>query len=93
LETPFLTLESGRILILTGIKRISGYFAVFQSALETMPRFTITCILLSKRTLGRAGIKRRIYPHLFRHTRATILASRVTEGPLEAQMGGYMGKE
>ncbi|QRF75149.1 Site-specific recombinase XerD [Thermoplasmatales archaeon] len=39
-----------------------------------------------KKTLRRAGIKRRIYPHLFRHTRATILASRATEAPLETQM-------
>lgn len=44
-----------------------------------------------KKTLKRAGIKRRIYPHLFRHTRATILASRVTEAPLEAQMGWIHG--
>lgn len=44
-----------------------------------------------KKTLRRAGIKRRIYPHLFRHTRATILASRVTEAPLEAQMGWIHG--
>ncbi len=38
-----------------------------------------------------AKIDRRIYPHLFRHTRATILASRVTEAPLEAQMGWVHG--
>ncbi|AKA48712.1 hypothetical protein IX51_05915 [uncultured archaeon] len=44
-----------------------------------------------KKTLKRAGIKRRIYPHLFRHTRATILASKVTEAPLEAQMGWIHG--
>ena len=43
------------------------------------------------KVLRRAGIKRRIYPHLFRHTRATILASRVTEAPLEAQMGWVHG--
>ena len=36
--------------------------------------------------LKRAGIQRRIYPHLFRHTRASMLASRVAEAPLEAQM-------
>ncbi len=44
-----------------------------------------------RKTLKRAGIRRRIYPHLFRHTRATILASRVTEAPLEAQMGWVHG--
>lgn len=39
----------------------------------------------------RSGITRRIYPHLFRHTRATILASKVTEAPLESQMGWVHG--
>ncbi len=40
-----------------------------------------------RKGLKEANIERRIYPHLFRHTRATILASRVTEAPLENQMG------
>jgi len=41
----------------------------------------------------RAGIKKRIHPHLFRHSRATILASKVTEAPLEAQMGWVHGSK
>jgi integrase len=44
-----------------------------------------------RKGLNDAKIERRIYPHLFRHTRATILASRVTEAPLEAQMGWVHG--
>ena len=44
-----------------------------------------------KSALKRAGIKKRIYPHLFRHTRASILASRVAEAPLESQMGWVPG--
>ena len=44
-----------------------------------------------RKGLHDAKIDRRIYPHLFRHTRATILASRVTEAPLEAQMGWVHG--
>ena len=44
-----------------------------------------------KRAKKRAGIERRIHPHLFRHTRATILASRVAEAPLESQMGWIHG--
>ena len=39
----------------------------------------------------RAGIKRRIHPHLFRHTRATILAKDLKEAPLEATMGWVHG--
>lgn len=39
----------------------------------------------------KAGIEKRIYPHLFRHTRASLLASRVPEAPLENQMGWVHG--
>jgi site-specific recombinase XerD len=41
-----------------------------------------------RRTAERADIRRRIYPHLFRHTRATILAGEaIGNAPLENQMG------
>ena len=43
--------------------------------------------------LKRAGIKRRIYPHLLRHTRATILSTSLTEIPLENQMGWVHGSQ
>lgn len=46
-----------------------------------------------RKTSRRAGIGRRIYPHLFRHTRATILAGKVTEAPLESQMGWVHGSK
>jgi len=36
---------------------------------------------------ARAGIKKRVYPHLFRHSRATALANKLTE----AQMKEYFG--
>ncbi|MEM3829269.1 MAG: site-specific integrase, partial [Conexivisphaerales archaeon] len=39
----------------------------------------------------RAGIKKRIHPHLFRHTRATLLARDLPEAPLESQMGWVHG--
>jgi integrase/ribosomal protein L40E len=39
----------------------------------------------------RAGIKKRIHAHLFRHTRATELAANVAEAPLEDQMGWVHG--
>ena len=53
-------------------------------------KYANICKFLRK-GLHDAKIDRRIYPHLFRHTRATILASRVTEAPLEAQMGWVHG--
>ena len=42
---------------------------------------------------ARTGIDKRIYPHLFRHTRASILASKVPESPLESQMGWVHGSK
>lgn len=39
----------------------------------------------------RSGIERRIHWHLFRHTRATLLARDVKEAPLESQMGWIHG--
>ena len=44
------------------------------------------CSVLRKLAV-RAGIKKRIYPHLFRHSRATALAGKLTE----AQMKEYFG--
>ncbi len=41
----------------------------------------------------RAGIKRRIHPHMFRHTRATLLARDLKEAPLEATMGWVHGSK
>jgi len=43
--------------------------------------------ILITRAAKRAGIKKKIYPHLFRHSRATFLATRLTE----AQMNEYFG--
>ena len=44
---------------------------------------------VSKRT----GITKRIHCHLFRHTRATLLAKDLPEAPLEAQMGWVHGSK
>ena len=41
----------------------------------------------------RTGIEKRIYPHLFRHSRASLLASKVPEAPLENQMGWVHGSK
>lgn len=39
----------------------------------------------------RAGITKRIYPHLLRHTRASYLATKLPNAPLEKQMGWVHG--
>lgn len=41
----------------------------------------------------RAGIKKPVNPHAFRHARATILAKRVPEAPLEGHMGWVHGSK
>lgn len=46
---------------------------------------------LLKNAAAKAEINKRIHPHLFRHTRASILATQITEAPLESQMGWIHG--
>ncbi len=46
-----------------------------------------------KKIAKRAGIKKRIYPHLFRHTRATRLLSRVPEAIGAKYMGWVNGSK
>ncbi len=43
------------------------------------------------KVVKRAGITRRIYPHLFRHTRATLLSTNLKEPLLEKTMGWVHG--
>jgi integrase/recombinase XerD len=40
-----------------------------------------------KKTAKRAGLKKRVYPHLFRHSRATFLANFLTEAQLKQHFG------
>jgi integrase/recombinase XerD len=48
--------------------------------------YTRMCAII-KRIGKKAGLKKRIYPHLFRHSKATFLAKHLTE----AQMKDYLG--
>jgi integrase/recombinase XerD len=50
-----------------------------------------TIRLLLKDVAERAGIKKRVYPHLFRHCRATQLAQKFTEPKLRGYMGWAPG--
>ncbi|AFV24520.1 integrase family protein [Methanolobus psychrophilus R15] len=49
--------------------------------------------ILLKRIAGKAGVKKRIYPHLFRHSRCTILAQNLTEAQLEKYAGWVTGSD
>ncbi len=46
-----------------------------------------------KKIAKRAGIKKRIYPHLFRHTRATRLLSKVSESVGAKYLGWVPGSD
>ncbi|MEW6584195.1 MAG: site-specific integrase [Nitrospirota bacterium] len=46
-----------------------------------------TAMRMLKENALKAGVKRRIYPHLFRHSRATALASRLTEAQMKEHFG------
>jgi len=48
---------------------------------------------LIPRIAKRAGIRTRVYPHLFRHSRATFLASYLTEAQLCVRFGWVQGSE
>jgi site-specific recombinase XerD/ribosomal protein L40E len=39
----------------------------------------------------RAGVKKRVYPHLFRHSRATALANKLTEAQMKEHFGWVQG--
>ena len=48
---------------------------------------------LIKTLAQRAGIKKKVYPHLFRHSRATFLASKLTEAQMKEYFGWTQGSE
>jgi len=49
--------------------------------------------LYLKRMIAKAGIEKRVYPHLFRHTRLTELSKHVTERILEGAAGWVRGSQ
>ncbi|MBN1134391.1 MAG: tyrosine-type recombinase/integrase [Methanosarcinaceae archaeon] len=62
-------------------------FPLFYSRKSSRP-ITYAGVLRQLKVIAqKAGIKRRIHPHLFRHTRATELANHLTEQQLKKQFG------
>lgn len=52
--------------------------------------YRATCEML-KEAAKRSGIRKRVYPHLFRHSRATHLANHLTEAQLKQHFGWVQG--
>ena len=50
-------------------------------------------LAMLRRASKASGIKKRIYPHLFRHSRATSLASKLTEAQMKEYFGWTQGSE
>src|SRR5208283_6213305 len=52
-----------------------------------------TTYLILKELAKKAGIQKRIYPHLFRHSRATALANKLTESQMKEHFGWVQGSD
>ena len=50
-------------------------------------------LAMLKRTMKAAKIQKRVYPHLFRHSRATALASKLTEAQMKEYFGWTQGSD
>lgn len=50
-------------------------------------------VMVLRRAAQKAGIKKRIHPHLFRHSRATYLAKHLTEAQMKEVFGWTQGSE
>ncbi|MBO8182416.1 MAG: tyrosine-type recombinase/integrase [Archaeoglobus sp.] len=46
-----------------------------------------------KQTAKKAGIKKRVYPHILRHSRATVLANKLTEHQMNIYFGWVQGSD
>ena len=46
-----------------------------------------SCLTMLSKVVNRSGIKKRVYPHLFRHSRATHLSKHLTESQLKQHLG------
>ncbi len=60
---------------------------------ENLPMKYVTFKQLLKRAVVNAGIKKRCYPHLFRHSRATEMASHLTEFQMNQYFGWTQGSD
>ena len=52
-----------------------------------------TIYILLKQYAVKAGIRKKVYPHLFRHSRATALANKLTESQMKEHFGWVQGSE
>jgi integrase len=60
---------------------------------KNQPLYYTGVVKLLKELAIRAGLKKRIYPHLFRHSRATHLANVLTEAQMKQYFGWTQGSD
>ncbi len=66
---------------------------LYNSANDRLPCGYASIVKILRILAGRAGIKKKITPHLFRHSRATALAKRLTEAQMKAHFGWVQGSD
>jgi len=66
-----------------------GRFARYKPVPSSYP----SIIAMLRRAQKACGIRKRIYPHLFRHSRATALATKLTEAQMKEYFGWTQGSE
>jgi ribosomal protein L40E len=53
----------------------------------------VNAMMLIRRLAEKAGIKKRVNPHAFRHSRATVLANKLTEAQMKEYFGWVQGSD
>jgi integrase len=62
-------------------------------AKDKLPCGYNSTLLILRRLAKKAGLNKKVNPHLFRHSRATALANRLTEAQMKAHFGWVAGSD
>lgn len=64
-----------------------------KGAKDTLPFRYTNAMLLIRELAEKAGVKKRVNPHSFRHARATVLANKLTEAQMKEYFGWVQGSD
>lgn len=64
-----------------------------KGAKDTLTMRYVNAMMLIRRLAEKAGIKKRVNPHVFRHSRATVLANKLTEAQMKEYFGWVQGSD